>query len=89
MSRATRTTTWVSPSYKSITDNVLLGTDGMHNDMLRSAKAAFLTGQATEGIGFDEIYPRFRDVHRYASEFGLRGDTENNLVSSTMIHRPR
>jgi len=66
--------------YKSITDKVLLGTDGMHSDMLRSAKAAFLAGQATEGIGFDEIYRRFRNVHRYAREFGVRGDTENNLV---------
>jgi cytosine/adenosine deaminase-related metal-dependent hydrolase len=66
--------------YKSITDKVLLGTDGMHSDMLRSAKAAFLAGQATEGIGFDEIYRRFRNVHRYAGEFGVRGDTENNLV---------
>ena len=28
--------------YASITDNVMLGTDGMHSDMLRSAKAAFL-----------------------------------------------
>ena len=67
-------------SYKSITDNVLLGTDGMHSDMLRSAKAAFLAGQATESIGFDEIYRRFRDVHRYAQGFGMRGDGENNLV---------
>ncbi|HME46509.1 MAG TPA: amidohydrolase family protein [Syntrophorhabdales bacterium] len=67
-------------NYKSISDNVLLGTDGMHSDMLRSAKAAFLTGQATEGIGFDEIYRRFRNVHRYAREFGVRGDTDNNLV---------
>jgi cytosine/adenosine deaminase-related metal-dependent hydrolase len=67
-------------SYKSITGNVLLGTDGMHSDMLRSAKAAFLSGQATEGIGFDEIYRRFRAVHRYAHDFGVKGDGDNNLV---------
>jgi cytosine/adenosine deaminase-related metal-dependent hydrolase len=66
--------------YKSITGNVLLGTDGMHSDVLRSAKAAFLVGQATEGIGFEGIYRRFRSVHRYAREFGFRGDAENNLV---------
>jgi hypothetical protein len=48
--------------------------------MLRSAKAAFLAGQATESIGFDEIYRRFRHVHRYAREFGMRGDRDNNLV---------
>ena len=59
--------------YASITDNVILGTDGMHSDMLRSAKAAFLAGQDTEGIGFDDIYRRFRDVHRYTREFGADG----------------
>ena len=66
--------------YADITDNVMLGTDGMHSDMLRSAKAAFLTGQATEGINFDGIYRRFRNVHRYTREFGAAGDDENNLV---------
>ena len=66
--------------YTSITDNVMLGTDGMHSDMLRSAKAAFLVGQATEGIGFDGIYRRFCNVHRYALASGFRGDGDNNLV---------
>jgi cytosine/adenosine deaminase-related metal-dependent hydrolase len=66
--------------YASITDNIMLGTDGMHCDMLRSAKAAFLAGQDTEGIGFDGVYRRFRDVHRYTREFGASGDDENNLV---------
>jgi cytosine/adenosine deaminase-related metal-dependent hydrolase len=66
--------------YTPLTDNVMLGTDGMHCDMLRSAQAAFLVGQATEGIGFDGIYQRFRNVHRYAREFGARGDGDNNLV---------
>jgi len=66
--------------YAAITDNVMLGTDGMHCDMLRSAKAAFLAGQDTEGIGFDGLYRRFRDVHRYTRKFGASGDDENNLV---------
>jgi cytosine/adenosine deaminase-related metal-dependent hydrolase len=66
--------------YTLITDNVMLGTDGMHCDMLRSAKAAFLVGQSTEGIGFDGIYRRFRNVHRYAQAFDFRGDGDNNLV---------
>jgi cytosine/adenosine deaminase-related metal-dependent hydrolase len=52
----------------------------MHGDMLRSAKAAFLVGQATEGIGFDGIYERFRNIHRYVERFGGRGDGDNNLV---------
>jgi len=66
--------------YGSLTDNIMLGTDGMHCDMLRSAKAAFLVGQAAEGIGFDGIYNRFRNIHRYIREFGGRGDGDNNLV---------
>ena len=66
--------------YRSLTDNLMLGTDGMHCDMLRSAKAAFLVGQATEGIGFDGVYDRFRNIHRYIREFGGRGDGDNNLV---------
>ena len=66
--------------YAALTDKVMLGTDGMHCDMLRSAKAAFLVGQSTEGIGFDGIYQRFRNVHRYAQAFNFRGDGDNNLV---------
>ncbi len=66
--------------YASLGDNVMLGTDGMHCDMLRSAKASFLAGQATEGIDFNGIYHRFRNVHRYARQFGARGDGVNNLV---------
>jgi cytosine/adenosine deaminase-related metal-dependent hydrolase len=67
-------------SYKSITSNVMLGTDGMHSDMLRSAKAAFLSGQASEAIGYDEIYRRFRNVHRYAKRFQPNDNAENDLV---------
>ncbi len=66
--------------YDAATTKVMLGTDGMHCDMLRSAKAAFLVGQATEGIGFDGTYDRFRNIHRYIKEFGGVGDGDNNLV---------
>jgi hypothetical protein len=47
-------------SYK-ITDNTMLSTDGMHSDMLRSAKAAFLVGKRPK-VSADEIYRRFRSV---------------------------
>ncbi|PID78938.1 amidohydrolase [bacterium DOLZORAL124_64_63] len=67
-------------NYYQITDNVMLGTDGMHCDMLRSAKAAFLSGQPVEGTGYDTIYERFRNVHRYLADNGFGGDGENNLV---------
>ena len=67
-------------SYGDLADQMMLGVDGMHCDMLRSAKAAFLSGQATEGIGFDTIYNRFRNVHRYIESTGTAGDGDNNLV---------
>ena len=60
--------------------NVMLGTDGMHNDMLRSAKAHHLVCTGTEGIGYDEAYRRFRGVHKYLARFDAIGDGKNNLV---------
>jgi cytosine/adenosine deaminase-related metal-dependent hydrolase len=67
-------------NYKKLGDNIMLGTDGMHSDMLRSAKAAYLAGQAVEGINVAEIYQRFRNVHEYIRANGYSGDADNNLV---------
>ncbi len=67
-------------NYRELGDNIILGTDGMHSDMLRSAKAAFLTGQATEGLSMDTVYGRFRQVHDYIRNNEFKGDTDNNLV---------
>ncbi|MBW2409108.1 MAG: amidohydrolase family protein [Deltaproteobacteria bacterium] len=61
-------------------EHIMLGTDGMHSDMLRSAKAAFLSGQVVEGIDFDGIYRRFRNAHTYIQTNGFSGDDDNNLV---------
>ncbi len=60
--------------------NIMLGTDGMHSDMIRSAKAAFFTGQISDTIDFDIAYQRFRNVHRYLNANGFSGDGNNNLV---------
>ncbi|MCD4719676.1 MAG: amidohydrolase family protein [Desulfobacula sp.] len=67
-------------NYSACGSNIMLGTDGMHSDMLRSAKAAFFVGQGTEGIGFPEIYKRFRNIHRYIKKGHYKGDADNNLV---------
>lgn len=61
-------------------NRILLGTDGMHSDMLRSAKAAFLAGQQTGGISGSDIYSRFRNIHHYIRKNGFKGDGDNNLV---------
>ena len=66
--------------YRELGANVMFGTDGMHSDMLRSAKAAFLAGQGTEGLSSDETYRRFRNVHRLAEAMEVPGDGLNNLV---------
>ncbi len=67
-------------SGKGLGDNIMLGTDGMHSDMMRSAKAAFFAGQLHDTIHFDSAYRRFRNVHRYLQSNDFRGDGDNNLV---------
>ena len=67
-------------NYRELGDNIILGTDGMHSDMLRSAKAAFLTGQVTEGLDMAGVYSRFRKIHDYIGDNGFSGDGDNNLV---------
>jgi len=74
------------------TPRVMLGVDGMHNDMIRSAQAAYMAGQNTEGISPAEIYERFRAVHKYLAAVGVPGDGDNNLVimnyqSPTPLHK--
>lgn len=61
-------------------NNIMLGTDGLHGNMLRSAKMAFLAGQ-----GFDQIDPyiavqRLRTGNEYFMKNRICGDGENNLI---------
>ena len=61
-------------------ENIMLGTDGLHNNMLRSAKMAYLAGQ-----GFDDIDPaiaikRLRVGNEYFYKNKLCSDCENNLI---------
>lgn len=65
---------------KDLGESIMLGTDGMHSDMLQSAKAAFFVGQGFDSIGFDAAYERFRKVHDYIELNKFEGDSENNLV---------
>lgn len=61
-------------------DKIMLGTDGMHSDMLRSAKATFFVGQNFDSIDYMETYQRFRNAHLYLQENNFEGDGDNNLV---------
>ncbi|MCF6365670.1 MAG: amidohydrolase family protein [Bacteroidales bacterium] len=65
---------------KDLGNNLLLGTDGMHSDMLRSAQQAFFVGQGFDTIDYPGVYQRFRNVHNYLAENSFAGDGENNLV---------
>jgi len=61
-------------------DNIMLGTDGMHSDMLRSAQQAFFVGQTHDNIDYPGVYQRFREVHHYLENNHFKGDGDNNLV---------
>jgi len=61
-------------------ENIMMGTDGMHSDMLRSAKAAFFVGQNFDTIGYDSVYQRFRHADKYLQSNGFTGHGPNNLV---------
>jgi cytosine/adenosine deaminase-related metal-dependent hydrolase len=60
--------------------NIMLGTDGMHSDMLQSVKSAFFNGQRYDTINCASAYERFRNVHRYLNENEFTGDGDNSLV---------
>ncbi len=61
-------------------EKIMLGTDGMHSDMLRSAQQAFFVGQGFDTIDYPGAYQRFRNIHNYLKENNFKGDSENNLV---------
>ncbi|MBK7096425.1 MAG: amidohydrolase family protein [Saprospiraceae bacterium] len=67
-------------SGSNLGERIMLGTDGMHSDMLQSAKAAFFAGQQTDNIDYNSAYQRFRNVHLYLGNNHFSGDADNNLV---------
>ncbi len=65
---------------RNLGNRIMLGTDGMHSNMIRSAQQAFFVGQTFDNIDFLSAYERFRNAHRYLNENNFKGDGENNLV---------
>lgn len=60
-------------------ERILLGTDGMHGDMLASLRAAYLDGQTTGGISPGAAWQRLQRVDDYLAQRGQpRG--ENDLM---------
>jgi len=65
---------------RNLGSRIMLGTDGMHSNMIRSAQQAFFVGQTFDNIDFVSAYQRFRNAHHYLRENSFTGDGENNLV---------
>lgn len=65
---------------KDLNGRIMLGTDGMHSDMLRSFKAAYIYGQTSEKVSMQEVYKRLRNTHEYINTNGFGGNTDNNLI---------
>ncbi|MCX6230388.1 MAG: amidohydrolase family protein [Bacteroidetes bacterium] len=63
-----------------IGNRIMLGTDGMHSDMLQSARSVFLSGKDHEALSPLAVYQRFRKVHDYIKINKFKGDATNNLV---------
>ena len=60
---------------------VMIGTDGMHSDLVRSTQAAyFIAGHAEGGINPRAAYQRLRNVHAHAALHEAPGSGTNNLV---------
>jgi cytosine/adenosine deaminase-related metal-dependent hydrolase len=67
-------------SRKGLAKRIMLGTDGMHSDMIRSAQAAYFAGQQHDQIDYAETYHRLRNVHQYLKINHFQGDGPNNLI---------
>ena len=67
-------------SGEGLSSRIMLGTDGMHSDMLQSARAAYFNGSIPERAGMADIYRRLRRVHDYCRRTASAATAENNLV---------
>ncbi len=59
---------------------IMLGTDGMHSDMLQSARTHYFTHKRHEKLTPLTAYRRLRGGHDFLRQNGFAGDGENNLI---------
>ncbi|PLW92159.1 MAG: amidohydrolase [Marinilabiliales bacterium] len=64
---------------KGLGDKIMLGTDGMHSDMIKSAQTALFAGQNFDEVDMGMIYNRLRNSEKYLHENG-HAFGENNLI---------
>ena len=65
---------------RGLGENIFIGTDGMHSDMIRSVQATFFTGRHFDSVDPLSAWKRVRNVHRYLQLNGFEGDGDNNLI---------
>jgi cytosine/adenosine deaminase-related metal-dependent hydrolase len=67
-------------SAKGLHSNIIIGTDGMHSDILRSSQASYFSGLNHEPMDVGVAYERLFKVHDFLSLHQIEGDSQNNLV---------
>ncbi len=65
---------------RELEQKTMLGTDGMHSNMIRSAQWAYFAGLGKDSIDIPKAYQRLRMAHKYLAENDFEGDGENNLM---------
>ncbi len=60
--------------------HIMYGTDGMHSDMIQTARNSFLVGQDNDPVDCELAYNRLRNVNRYIAANQFTGDGANNLM---------
>lgn len=68
----------INPS--GLEEKIMLGTDGMHNDLIRSARCSLNTGKDQPCGDKSIIYSRLRNANRYLIQNAFKGDGDNNLI---------
>lgn len=58
----------------------MLGTDGMHSNMIRSAQSSYFAGLGKDCIDIPMAYNRLRNAHKYLNINNFEGDSENNIA---------
>lgn len=58
----------------------MLGTDGMHSNMIRSAQSAYFAGLGNDKIDIPKAYHRLQNVNKYLADNSFKGNGNNNIV---------
>ncbi|HAQ65625.1 MAG TPA: amidohydrolase [Bacteroidales bacterium] len=59
---------------------IMLGTDGMHGDMMASARTAWFSGKGYEAITPARVFQRLQMIHLYLAANKIKGNSDNNLM---------